>query len=657
MRLPRFTLCIPLLGLSCGKVPLVDVNAGFDIADVTWFEEEQTLFVFHEVFADQGITENSVIEIRYTIDDVRQDWTDIQAFEKVHTHVPVDCGARRWCGSTSFHVPTVPRDVQLRLRYHREGALDLRADTVYNVVETGDPHSHRSMVVYGVFDETNTRVQWRGRHTFPTLRNHHVQELGLRRDLVIDEQAYGAVGLASAQNPYSYGQPCSSLLTPLDLPPLETDERAKFNEDPLPEDAASANGVCSAATVTDALGTFTTSAFARKNPEVRGAFPELRTPVREATMLPFFLGPCEREFDPEHEEMQRQRLLIEDLPTTCTEGWQRPDFADDLVLLFREAIRDARPAGNDMVLAIALHRDEPELAGIVEAALLEVLPDERLRASPRVAGGFVFDSDIRGLDEDLLSQSTLWCPSTIPIADIPDASQRTCAVQPNNPGLNLGPLTFNTVPILPGRQQYANFIEDFGAGQAGEVEALTFKAPEFATTTDPIDLGEFGVVTFLNGELISADADDAFSYCFDETPQLFAYRSPTLELFGVADVLENLPAWHNENRESTYDLGIFWEFPFLMQLDYRSVVAGAVSAGGFSVPFGIGSNEVGYYGTEMWTEDTFSIPLTQCTRFCEHPTFGPAGVYHVTDPFRSTYETLCYEPTYPLFDEGFPLDP
>ena len=50
--------------------------------------------------------------------------------------------------------------------------------------------------------------------------------------------------------------------------------------------------------------------------------------------------------------------------------------------------------------------------------------------------------------------------------------------------------------------------------------------------------------------------------------------------------------------------------------------------------------------------------LTQCRRFCDHPTFDSAGVYHVTDPFRTTYAQACYLPDYPaLGDSGFPSDP
>ena len=95
-------------------------------------------------------------------------------------------------------------------------------------------------------------------------------------------------------------------------------------------------------------------------------------------------------------------------------------------------------------------------------------------------------------------------------------------------------------------------------------------------------------------------------------------------------------------------------------MEYRAVLAGAINAFGFSVPFGIGNPEESYYGTEVWLDDEFSLDptLSQCRRFCDFPTFDSAGVYHVSDPFRTTYAHACYVPAYPaLGDSGFPLDP
>ena len=58
-----------LAGASGCKVPISGVDARFRIADASWFEDEQTLFVFYDVEAAQGISEDSVLEIRYETDD------------------------------------------------------------------------------------------------------------------------------------------------------------------------------------------------------------------------------------------------------------------------------------------------------------------------------------------------------------------------------------------------------------------------------------------------------------------------------------------------------------------------------------------------------------------------------------------------------------
>lgn len=668
---------------SCGKVPIVDVAAAFALADASWFAEEETLFVFYEVSAEQGLGDPSVVEITYATDDERVDWTPLADFPSVHTHVPVDCGTKTLCGSASLHVEKEPREVGLRLRYHRDGELALDADTVLNVVGPGEPASNRSYVVYGVLDETNQRVQWRGRHHFPTLRNEQATELGLRRSLVVRDQSYGTAELTSSGNPYGYGVDCPASFAPAGLPEVETLERAVFDEEDLPLAASDDTTICARATVTDANGTFTTGATARKNPEVRAAFPELRSPIHEATRLPFFLAPCDRTISAEHEAMQRQRLLVGDLAPICTEDWDSPGFVDALVVAFTDAIEAARPDGEDMVLVVGLHQDEAGVAEAVQEALAEVVPEERLRASPRLVGAFVFDSDGDGLGLSELARSTLWCPTTATGSDVSTASL-TCAIAPDNPDLELGPFSFGMLPILPSREMYLEFIDTYSEAQAGEVTSLSFRTPEFATTSDHVDVGDYAVVSFLNDELVSADAEDAFSHCVTEEQPFVVFRSEALQsdafqaqiaqactdgtlaeelcVFAALGMLpvEMLPEWHDMAREGSYELGLAWDFPFLLHVEFETYVAGSVTAFGLSVPFGVAANGESYLATAMWTTDVFSLEreLTQCTRFCDHPTFDSAGVYQVSLPFRSTYANSCYVPDFPeVGDSGFPLDP
>jgi hypothetical protein len=659
------------VALACRKVPLHDVGASFALADASWFEEEQTLFVFYEVTAEQGLGEPSVIEITYATDDERVDWTPLTELPQVHTHLPVDCGTEALCGSASLKVLLEPREVGVRLRYHWDGDLALEAPTVFNVVRLG-PASHRSLIVYGVFDETNQLVQWRGRHQFPTLRNQEAEAMGLRRTFVVRDPRFGNDLLATESNPYGYGVTCPSTFVATGLGEVQTNERAVFHPDLLPLDASDASTVCAEATVTGATRSFTTGAVARKNPEVRPAFPELRSPIRDATQLPFFLGPCDRTISAEHEAMLRQRLLLGDLPTTCTDDWDRPGFVEGLVEAFQDAVEAERPAGQDMVLVVAVSQDDVGVSEAVEEALAQVVPEERHRSSPRLAGAFVLDSTARVLSLPELSPVTLWCPATIDASDV----SLSCAIAPDNPDVDLGPFTFGTLPILPSREQYLEFIGTYSEQQAGSVQSLAFRSPEFATTSEHVDLGDYGVVTFLNEESISADANDAFSYCVGDDPEFVVFRSDLLVGVGMEDchelglpadlceygllTLDWLPEWHHVFGESAYQLGVFWEFPYLLRVEYEAFQAGTVTAFGLSVPFGVGSAQESYYGTVVWTQETFPLDelLTQCDRFCGHPTFDSAGVYHVTDSFRGSYAHTCYLPVYPKpGDSGFPLDP
>jgi hypothetical protein len=683
----RSWLCLfvlPLSGLSCGKVPLHDVDAGFVVADASWFEAEQTLFFFTEVTAEQGIGDLSLIEVTYTTPSSVVDWTPMRDLTMVHTHLDVDCGIDRLCGSASVKVPLQPRNVGIRLRYHPEGSLALSSNTVFNAVGLGPDYTNRSLLVYGVFDATNTMIQWRARHQFPTIRNERATELGLRRAFVIRDQVFGDNELVTRRNPYGYGVECPGSFEAIDHPPVATTDRAKFDDVEVPVAAFDAPTVCAQATVEDALGSYTTGAVARKNPEVKPAFPLLRSPVREARMLPFFLGPCERTISADHEAMLRQRLQLGLLPTTCIDDWEQPDFVANLIVLFREAIEAARPRGDDMVLVIAVNQDDEGVSDAVEEALAKVVPRERERSSPRVAGAFVLDSTDRGLNVPSNKPVTLWCPSTIPFDEIPDVSARSCPVLPDVLNLDLGPFSIGTLPILPTRDQYLDFIDTYSKAQAGSVESLRFLTPEFSATADFRPLGDFGVATFLNNEVITADPDDAFSFCTPDEPLPFVFSSDILTALGQKGIspqdceylgldpdacgavgagllpIENLPEWHDLVGESIYDLGVFWEFPFLLRMDYEVVLAGSASAFGVSVPFGVASPAEAFYGTELWMTDKLPLAeaLTQCTRFCDHGTFDSAGVYHPSDGFTPTYGSTCYRPRYPeLGDDGFPVDP
>ncbi|MGA9520685.1 MAG: hypothetical protein WBV82_04425 [Myxococcaceae bacterium] len=649
---------------GCEKVPIVDINAGFTRADVAWFEEEDTLFVFYEASAQQGIGPDSQIELTFRTDNFELPWTPLTQLETVHTHVPVNCGPNTVCGSTSLALAEVPRDVQLRLRYHRDGEMMLGAPVTLNIIGRGPAHTHRSLLVYGVFDETNTHVQWRTRHQFPTLRNEEATGYGLRRHFVITERRHGAIAVNFGENPYGYGsvQSCPEALLPLDVGPVETTDRAVFDVATLPLSTSESPLVCARSTVIDAQGgTFEAVALARKNPQVRPAFPMLRSPITLNTPIKYMLSPCNRTISSPHYEMQEQRLFLEDAPEICLDDWNDPGFADQLATEFRARIDQVRMQGRDMVLVLGLHHDDTSgrLAAVIEDSLSRALAFERDKSSPRVTGAFVYDSVARTVALPELRRLVLWCPPNLPFDDldeVPQGTVSTCPAMLDMPDLELGPFRFNQIVTMPTRAQYLRFIDKYSEAQAGRMTAMSFRAPVHTPLSTHLSVGEFGVATFYNNEILTAEPGDAFSYC-RPVEDNFMFRSAVTPEPATLDLL---PELHQTAPQPTYQLGLRWDFPFLLRAEFETVLAGAVTAYSFSVPFGIASSSEDTWGTEMWMTGEFPMGdiLKQCTRFCDHPTFDSYGVYNVQALFRFAYRMQCYRPVFPRPGAGgFPNDP
>lgn len=648
------------------KVPVVDILAGFTTADATWFAEEETLFVFYRVEAEQGIGPDSRIELAWQTDDEIRPMTPVDDLEPVHVHVPVSCGPRTVCGSMSVHVPLPPRNVELQLRYHKDGEATLAAPLQFSGVGSGPPHVSRSLLVYGVFDEDNAHVQWRARHQFPRIRNEEAQAFGLRRRFEIQDAAWGDVDRAPlADNVYGYGltAACPPGLTPTARPALETTDRAIFEPEALPLDASTTSTVCARATVDDATGSFTTTAHAWKNPETAPPIPSLRSPIEENTRIGFLLQICDRVISESHLAMQIQRLELEDAPAICIDDFAAPDFAQRLAARFAETIDVTRTDGADMILLLALHHDDTsgELAAAVEDALARVIAEEAGKSSPRMSGAFVLDSVARDLSRPELGRFVLWCPSPLVPNDLDELTNSVaiqCALQPGLE-LPLGPVRLTTsLPVFPSRIQYERFVEKYSVEQAGRVLDLSFRAPRRTPLSTDVPVGELGVATFFNNEVLTAVPTDVFSFCptVEALPPAVFRFAPTDEVMPIAA----LPEVHRTAPQPAYPLGLLWDFPYLLRVNYEAVLAGAVTAFSVSVPFGKAFPGDQFFGAPLWDTGVFPLDevLLRCTRFCGHPTFDSAGVYNVRQLFDPTFLNECYRPKLPrLGDGGFPLDP
>lgn len=644
------------------KVGLTNVAAGFAIAEATWFEDEQTLFFFYRVNSEQGLSDASQIEVAWLTDEREAEFVPLSSLTMVHEHVPVDCGTYAICGSASVRVTLPPRNVQMRLRYHKDGTFTLPAEVNAQNIGTGPAHTNRSAIVYGVFDEGNVAVQWRLRHQFPGVRNEDAQALGLRRRFSVDDMGFGNVGLFDG-NPYSYGfsTSCPSM-TDLNFAAVETNERAVFVAEDLPLAASTRSVVCGTSTVTDALGPFAAPAIARKNPQVAPAFGALQTPVRDVTTIGYFLQTCSTIVSDIHRSMQLQRTQLSESDVVCIDDFASTSFVPRLAERFQQDIDALRVDGDDMLLVIGLQRPDNStaVAAAVEAALEIVVADEANKATPRLAGAFVFDSAGRSATSPGVASNVLWCPSSFGgdnLDNINDVSARDCAIQATN-DLVLGPVRIASLPILPTRRQYLTFVDNVSEEQAGRVTSLSFRAPLRTALSETISLGEFGSATFFNNEAITSDGDDSFSYCPDADSGLVIFRVEQLEDPLPISVLPDL---QDANRFVTrYALGLAWDFPFFTDLKYEAYLAGAVTVADFTIAFGPKSPAEAYLGSQVWQQQSFDVSetLTQCSRFCDHPTFDSAAVYNVLGSFRAIYRSQCYRPKFPVRgDGGFPADP
>lgn len=665
-------LCCCVVWLGCEpKVPIVDVGATFVVADATWFEEEQTLFVFYRVDVVQGLAASARMELGFVTDTIRQDPEPLRSFAPVHEHVDVNCGPHSLCGSWSLAVADPPRDVTLRLRYHEDGALTLAAPLAFSIVQSGPAHTNRSAIVYGVFDEANSSVQWRLRHQFPAIRNPDATALGLRRRFDVRDVTYGtviedAVVGALPENPFGYGaiDRCRTAgVVDAELSPTETSERAAWAAEVLPVDAGSAAMLCGLASVDDAVGVFSTTALAQKNPEVAPAFPRLRSPIATATSINLFLERCAQQTtDPEHRAMQLQRLLMTEDDVVCVDDFLDADFVERFAQGLQARIDTLRVDGEDMVLRIGLHRpNNVSLLPVqLERALSLVVAEEQTKSSPRLAGAFVFDSASFAPTDPFVALNVVWCPSGIGgdvLGDIPDTTPRSCAVLALPP-IRLGPLSISSLPILPSRRQFRTFVDRFGVAQAGRMTDLEFVAPIRTPLSIDVAVDGFGT-TFFNNEAITTDGGDAFSFCNGDAATSVVFLVPP-DISTEPLPIEFLPEFHAVAGLERYPLGILWDAPFLMKMQYEVVAAGAVTAAGFTVPFGVGTPSEGFEGSALWFGDEVDLSdiLLRCDRFCRNPTFDSAGVYNVRTLFDDTFRNQCYTPRFPRrTDGGFPDDP
>lgn len=635
-----------VLVASCNKVPLIKVEPKANLQESYWIGPENTLFVFYDIETPRPLSAEAVLEVAYT-DSHHYDvttWQDIKSLKSVHQHLPVDCGPRRLCGSFSWVLDEQPVVVQMRYR-HQKQATDDTLWYMYPVVA----RDVASYEVFGTFDATNRHVFWQGRHVFPGLSHEKAQELGLRRWFRVEESYYQNFQDIDATRwtSLSWFRPWDSDRCHLsgtlyntqvyDAPQGE----AGWEQAILPSEAKLFPGVCGVVRLNYGGYESQATAYARKNPVVVPVSQNLHIESVPTKIIRLVLRTCFGGQDPEFLDFQQKRLGFASAPHLCLENERGIISRDHISYALGQVIAEHRDADQPLSLLVAFHHLNADDLGTLhteaEAGLALALA-----AWPEVVGGLIYDSVTRTQINPKIVRQLIWCPTVNPEAA--DA----CRSIPSS--AKLGPINFKSSPILPTRQAFHELdADDLYATDVGEI---VIRAPYNDGKIRLEQVGEFSLISYHDHDRVSASQSQAFSYCHLGDPYgiLAFYREDGDSSLALS--LSGIGIAHNKSEhEYTYNLGVSWQFPLLVQMDYQTEINGTLADGLVTIPFGLSPSEQDVLGDKVWelSEVSTAGALFKCERFCDFPAFNSAGIYEMAYPWRERYDTSCYQPQIPKY--------
>lgn len=656
-KVPKLSSTGLLLSLALGafscqdKVPFERLETSYPLFQSYWYESEATTYIFYQLESSRRIRDEAVVE--YSLDG--ENWTDIALATNVQQHESVDCGPRVRCGSISLASQEAPASTHLRYRFHREGEL---ADSTVNFISPvriqRGSHS-RSFFVFGIFDETNSFIQWRGRNDFPGLSHEQAVFYGLRRPYKLSGlRVQNQSSEVSRLNPSLYAssstcegseQPASELRSP-----AGDDLWLFFRiEDIYPQ-------ACMNVETVDAKGPFSAPALARKNPVLAPINQKLTLGFTEALQIPFVFASCQNP-DAAYLQFQKDRLGMPEHPTDlCLESTNfNPSYLRQLI---GERIAAARRSSNKtLALLFVLHYTDAAVGSSVALIMMQTLGallDETLY--PRVAATLVYDSFPPLIDPINFDSSLIWCPTLGSIEET--QTLFSCYFQPAK--IVVGPIELKTSPYLPDYASYRELDKDQKEGAA--IEKLSILAPSEPLGFERLDVLEEGTSynVYHPSDRLQVGASDYLNFCPEnDRTGAFIFREisgvPPSEQVSPSSRLIELPRYQNSNPQlRTFEIGLGLPYPFFVHLQYRSSAAlGPKGLSGYIAIQGksVISDELGAAVIQNQDFNLLGV-LNRCTRFCRHPAFDDAGSYLASRAWHEEFQTRCYNPLIPKLPVG-----
>jgi hypothetical protein len=282
------------------------------------------------------------------------------------------------------------------------------------------------------------------------------------------------------------------------------------------------------------------------------------------------------------------------------------------------------------------HRLAPEIDKFQEIIADKLADAIRIESStmisPRLVGGFVYDSRAPDMRISTRSPHVVWCPR-IENPDSPTANADANCTPRRAGQVTLGPLNF-LIPMgpFPTLDTYVQYIRENG-GDRGQSRNPQLAVRAVQTNENSMsDPGGANLFTFFDGQRLSFNETERLRFCFDRDQDLTLQqlvfkkgdaRSPS-QVFDVVTA-QNLA---NSGRAASLDVGLKWNNPFIGGFTFESPVEGKVLS---FIPISTTLPGKQKIGDEVWARTNWNIgPLLQkCLRHCDHPFFDEAGVYQI----------------------------
>ncbi len=656
------------VGCNSTKVPIRPLKIDLQIISTHWFEQEKVSYFFYRIKGESIMSHN--FQLEWTDTSQKDKYKILDLNQGVHTHAQLDCGTDL-CGSFSFYSDTAPEQIFLRLKYHERSSMYVEADSFVQKHRHNDSGDSFSALFYGVFDKNNQHIQLRFVNNFGSPSDSEISQYGLSRNFKInhlnltsaDSDELSMLKITS-QNSYLFpALVCREDQVTINLNQSITEPYTWVNSD-IGNSPNSYTGVCIniSGLSKDYKELFKTFSLARKNPKVYKENIQFKTPLKDTLQIPIAVFPCPNDeksanlFSPLFFEYQNFIMGFQNLSNEkiCfklgNEINFQNEFKNKLVTDLQKFKTSNQQQQYDFIFKIIInHKFNSEFQRIQEIVLEvlnQIIESEKFKISPRLVGGFIYDSTAEFNHPLLASQSIVWCPQK----NVPVGSELmgddNCLV--DDGGVIKNSLFNFLIPMgpFPTRANYEAYVQkhgDRGLSKNPKLKFISVPANEF-TQQD-----ESQMITYFESQKLILNENEALRICSENDNEFLLSQIRFKKINSTEpafNYLQGLNIFNADKNGGNFKIGVSWSYAFWGAVYYNLPVTGSVIG---IIPFKKDIQSHKEVGDKKWIRPLWNLNniFEHCTDFCDHPYFDEAGVYQLDSIWRDRNSSQCINSMFP----------